>query len=206
MLGATDDASKPPALRVRSGDIVEIQTLVAGVGPAQLEEAGLPSDQVEPSLRQIFQQVTDKGPGAILLTGPIFVEDARPGEVLEVGEFSRSGWRFLGLLIASGQASDFCLDDFPYTRSKLIPLNKKRMSAHFANGIDIPFKPFFGSIGVAPPKCQGGSAVGLRGFTGAIWITRSSWPVQRCFFSIHATGTLISCGDGHGGKAMARST
>ena len=47
------DASTPPALRVRSGDTVEIQTLFGGVSPEQLEAAGLPPDQVQRSLRDI---------------------------------------------------------------------------------------------------------------------------------------------------------
>src|SRR5580692_6768819 len=52
------DPKSPPALRVHSGDTVEIQTLLASAGPEQLEAAGLPPQQVEQSLREIFQKVT----------------------------------------------------------------------------------------------------------------------------------------------------
>src|SRR5882762_6951728 len=78
------DASTPPALRVQSGDTVEVQTLPAGISPAQLEAAGLPPEQVEQSLRDIFKEVTNKGPGAHVLTGPIYVQGAQPGDVLEI--------------------------------------------------------------------------------------------------------------------------
>src|SRR6266852_4930702 len=77
------DAKAAPVLRVKSGDTVEIQTLITN-SPKRLEEAGLPPEQVEQSLRDITDQVKDKGPGGHILTGPIYIEDAQPGDVLEV--------------------------------------------------------------------------------------------------------------------------
>ncbi len=77
------DASTPPVLRVKSRDTVEVQTLITS-SPKRLEGAGLPADQVEQPLRDIYDQVKDKGPGGHILTGPIYVEDAQPGDVLEV--------------------------------------------------------------------------------------------------------------------------
>ena len=77
------DASTPPVLRVKSGDTVEIQTLLTS-SPKRLEGAGVPAEQVEQSLRDIYDQVKDKGPGGHILTGPIYVENAQPGDVLEV--------------------------------------------------------------------------------------------------------------------------
>src|SRR3982075_4377800 len=77
------DASTPPVLRVKSGDSVEIQTLITS-SPKRLEGAGVTADQVEQPLRDIYDQVKDKGPGGHILTGPIYVEDAQPGDVLEV--------------------------------------------------------------------------------------------------------------------------
>jgi hypothetical protein len=62
------DAKAAPVLRVRSGDTVEIQTLVTN-SPKRLEDAGLPPDQVEQSLRDITDQAKDKGPGGHILTG-----------------------------------------------------------------------------------------------------------------------------------------
>src|SRR5258707_4575894 len=77
------DAKAAPVLRVKSGDTVEIQTLITN-SPKRLEDAGLPADQVEQSLRDITDQVKDKGPGGHILTGPVYIEDAQPGDVLEV--------------------------------------------------------------------------------------------------------------------------
>src|SRR5437764_291199 len=74
------DAKAAPVLRVKSGDTVEIQTLITN-SPERLEKAGVPKDQVEQSLRDITEQVKDKGPGGHILTGPIYIEDAQPGDV-----------------------------------------------------------------------------------------------------------------------------
>ena len=75
------DAKAAPVLRVKSGDTVQIDTLITN-SPKRLEDAGLPPEQVEQSLRDITDQVKDKGPGGHILTGPIYIEDAQPGDVL----------------------------------------------------------------------------------------------------------------------------
>src|SRR2546425_12425772 len=69
------DAATPPVLRVRSGDTVEIRTSMIA-SPEMLENAGLPSNQIEPSLRDIYRDVKDRGPGPHILTGPVYVEGA----------------------------------------------------------------------------------------------------------------------------------
>src|SRR6185369_2857093 len=77
------DASTPPVMRIKSGDTVEVQTLITS-SPARLEGAGVKPADVEQSLRDIYKEVTNKGPGVHILTGPIFVEGAEPDDVLEV--------------------------------------------------------------------------------------------------------------------------
>src|SRR6202162_4707211 len=69
------DASTPPVLRIKSGDTVEVQTLITST-PARLEGAGVKPEDVELSLRDIVKEVTNKGPGGHILTGPIFIEGA----------------------------------------------------------------------------------------------------------------------------------
>src|SRR2546423_15044955 len=59
------DASTPPVLHIKSGDTVEIQTLITS-SPKRLEDAGVPAEQVEQSLRDITKEVTNKGPGGHL--------------------------------------------------------------------------------------------------------------------------------------------
>src|SRR5947207_9874560 len=73
------DASAPPVLRIKSGDTVEVHTLITST-PPRLEGAGVKPDQIEPALREIFTTVTNKGPGGHILTGPIYIEGAEVGD------------------------------------------------------------------------------------------------------------------------------
>src|SRR5580693_7711945 len=108
------DAKAVPVLRVKSGDTVSIETLITN-SPKRLEDAGVPPEQVEQSLRDITDQVKDKGPGGHILTGPIYIEDAQPGDVLEV--------KILAIKLAIpyaynafGPGRGYIPDDFPYAK------------------------------------------------------------------------------------------
>src|SRR5690242_389654 len=74
-----------PALHIDSGDIIDVDTLLTNT-PAGLEKAGVPESRIQPSLKTIVDEVTGdrKGPGGHILTGPVYVEGAEPGDVLEV--------------------------------------------------------------------------------------------------------------------------
>src|SRR5512138_224418 len=142
-----------PALRIASGDIVDVTTMLTNV-PDRLERAGVAPNDVEPELREIVGKVTDKGPGGHILTGPIFVEGADSGDVLEVRIESIDlaiPYAYNGF----GPKRGWLPEDFDYGRTKIIPLDKGKNVAHFAPNIDIPLHPFFGSIGVAPPAAMG---------------------------------------------------
>jgi acetamidase/formamidase len=193
------DASTPPVLRVQSGDIVEIQTLLAGVIPSQLEAAGVPPEQVEQSLRDIFKEVTNKGPGGHILTGPIYVQDAQPGDVLEI--------RIQSIRVAIPYAYNrfrpgfgYLPDDFPYSQIKIIPLDQKSQVAHFAPGIDLPMRPFFGSIGVAPPEVTGRIGSGPPWIHGGNMDNKELVAGTTLFLPVHAKGALLLVGDGHAGQ------
>jgi acetamidase/formamidase len=126
-------ASAKPVLTIHSGDTVRVET-VSG-NPARLEAAGMPAQQIPEALRAIYRDVTDKGPGGHILTGPIFVEGAEPGDVLELrilkieltSPFAYNGFR---------PGSGFLPDDFPYSRMKIIPLDRGRMLGHFSDRTD----------------------------------------------------------------------
>src|SRR5437764_12104169 len=134
------DAKTPRVLSVKSGDTVEIQTLITS-SPKRLEDAGVPAEQVEQSLRDITKEVTNKGPGGHILTGPIFVEGAQSGDVLEV--------RIQAIRLAIpyadngfGPGRGFLPEDYPYPKIKIIPLDERKMIARFGPGIEIPLHPF----------------------------------------------------------------
>src|SRR5262249_37791762 len=192
------DAATPAVLRVRSGDTVQIRTLIT-TSPSRLEEAGVAASDVEPSLRPIHQEVTNKGPGGHILTGPVFVEGAVPGDVLEV--------RILAIDLAIPYAYDafspgrgFLPEDFPYARMKIVPLDTRKMVARFAPGIASRLRPFFGGLGVAPPPVSG------RISSGPPWVhagnldNRELVAGTTLYIPVHAPGALFLAGDGHAGQ------
>jgi acetamidase/formamidase len=192
------DASTPPVLRVKSGDTVEIQTLITS-SPKRLEGAGLPADQVEQSLRDIHDQVKDKGPGGHILTGPVYIEDAQPGDVLEV--------RIMSVRLAIpyayngfGPGRGFLPEDYPYPKMKIIPLDEKRMVARFAPGIEIPLHPFFGSMGVAPPETTGKFSSNPPWIHAGNLDNKDLVAGTTLYIPVHAAGALFEVGDGHAGQ------
>src|SRR5579863_10097195 len=73
-------ARAKPALTVKSGDTVRMQTL-STCAPDRMAAAGVAVPQYD---LDIHEKVTDRGPGGHILTGPVAIEEAEPGDVLEV--------------------------------------------------------------------------------------------------------------------------
>lgn len=191
------DASAAPVLTVCSGDTVVVHTLLTN-SPKGLEGAGLPADQVEPSLRAVFDGVpaSARGPGGHILTGPIAVEGAQPGDTLEV--------RILNIDLAIpyaynafGPTTGFLTDDFPYRRIKIVPLDRQRMTGALAPGVEVPLHPFFGSIGVAPPAAFGRYDSTAPASHGGNMDNRMLVAGTTLFLPVHAPGALLEVGDGH---------
>src|SRR2546421_3635764 len=192
------DAATPPVMRIKSGDTVEIQTLITS-SPTRLEGAGVKPADVEQSLRDIYKEVTNKGPGGHILTGPIFIEGAEPGDVLEV-RIKQIKLAIPYAYNAFGPGRGFIPEDFPYAKMRIIPLDAKRMVAHFADGIDIPLRPFFGSIGVAPPAAAGRINSAPPGIHAGNLDNKELVAGTTLYIPVHAKGALLLVGDGHAGQ------
>jgi acetamidase/formamidase len=192
------DAATPPVMRVKSGDTVEVQTLITS-SPTRLEGAGVKPEDVEQSLRDIYKEVTNKGPGGHILTGPIFVEGAEPGDVLEV-RIKQIKLAIPYAYNAFGPRSGTIPEDFPYAKIRIIPLDAKRMVGHFADGIDIPLRPFFGSIGVAPPPSAGRLNSAPPGIHAGNLDNKELVAGTTLYIPVHAPGALLLIGDGHAGQ------
>jgi len=189
------DAAAKPVLRIRSGERVEITTAMVA-GPEMLEEAGLPSEQIKPSLRAIHRQITDRGPGPHVLTGPVYVEGAEPGDVLQVDiESIRLALPYALNIFLPGLG--VLPNDYPYKKLKIIPLDEDRMVGEFAEGVEIPLRPFFGSMGVAPPKELG------RISSAPPWVHAGNMDNKdlvagtTLFIPVHEPGALFFVGDAH---------
>ena len=192
------DAAAEPVLHIKSGDTVVFETLITN-SPNGLEKEGLPPDQVQQNLRDIYKEITTHGPGGHILNGPVFVEGAEPGDALEIRiqkidlaiPYAYNGFRF---------GAGFLTQDFTYSRTKIIPLDRERMVAKFAPGIEIPLHPFFGSMGVAPPESYGKISSAPPGVHGGNMDNKELVAGTTLFLPVHARGALFEIGDGHAGQ------
>jgi acetamidase/formamidase len=189
------DASLPPVLRVKSGDIVEMETLAVS-SPEQWRRAGLPESAMEPARVEVFQ--ANPGKSGHYLTGPIYIEGAEPGDVLEVQirkirvslPYAYNGFGRNGVLA----------DQFPQGGSRVIPLDLKRNVALFAPGIELPLHPFFGSMGVAPPESIGRISSTPPGKHAGNLDNHELVEGTTLYIPVASKGALFEVGDGHGGQ------
>src|ERR1700761_864929 len=143
------EAKRKPVLTIKSGDEVTIDT-VSG-GPDVVPDRG--RFHVPAELDQIHAHNERVVPGHIL-TGPVAVEGAEPGDVLEVDILDVQlrqdwGYNFIRPLVGT------LPDDFHEQRLINIPLDKTRMTGRMPWGLELPLAPFFGVMGVAPPPAWG---------------------------------------------------
>jgi acetamidase/formamidase len=182
----------PPVLRVRSGDIVEMSTFLTS-SPSRLERMGVPADQVEPALRAVYDQVEDRGPGGHILTGPVFVEGAEPGDVLEV--------RILDVQLPTAYGyngcSGFVRDECNGVGSRLVWMDREAMTAEFLPGVTVPLVPFFGSMGVAPPPEHGRWSSTPPWIHGGNIDNKELIAGTTLYLPVHVPGALFEAGDGH---------
>ncbi len=184
-----------PALRIASGEIIDVDTLLAST-PAALGRAGVPPDQIQESLKAITTQVTGdrRGPGGHILTGPVYVEGAEPGDALEVKILSIDFAIDYGYNGCSGFVPENC---DKAAGMKIIKLDKKAMTAEFMPGIVIPLRPFYGSMGVAPaPEIGRLSSVPPGRHAGNI-DNRELGVGSTLYIPVFVPGALFELGDGH---------
>jgi acetamidase/formamidase len=188
-------ADARPVLRIASGDIIDVDTLLTNT-PTGLAKAGVPDEKIQASLKAIVGEVTGdrKGPGGHILTGPVYVEGAEPGDVLEVKILSIELPLDYGYNGCSGYLPENCETGVP---SKIIPLNRQKMTAEFLPGIVIPLKPFYGSIGIAPSPELGRLSSNPPGRHAGNLDNRELVAGSTLYIPVFARGALFEIGDGH---------
>jgi len=183
------NASIPAVLQVESGDEVVIDTYSGGM--SEVADASL----FRPEHRLIVDTVPQiMGPH--ILTGPVHVKDAKPGDTLEVRildiELTTDwGWNIIRPLKGA------LPEDFPNLSRRVIPIDRHAKIARLPWGVDVPLQPFFGIIGVAPPPAYGlVSSVEPREYGGNI-DNKEFIPGTSLFLPVFVPGANLSVGDGH---------
>jgi acetamidase/formamidase len=184
-----------PVLRVASGDIIDVDTLLTN-SPMGLSRAGVADDKIQPSLKAIVEQVTGdrRGPGGHILTGPVYVEGAQPGDALQVDVLSIDLAIDYGYNGCSGFLRENCAQGVPI---RIIPLDRKTMTATFAPGIIIPLRPFFGSMGVAPAPEVGRVSSTPPGTHAGNLDNKDLVAGTTLYIPVFVPGALFEVGDGH---------
>jgi acetamidase/formamidase len=177
-------------LRVASGDTVTIDTLSG-------EPEDLPVDEalLLPEHRAVLAGA-HRGSGPHLLTGPIWVEGAEPGDTLEVRILDVTlrqdwGWNIIEPLLGT------LPEDFPLQRRLHIPIDRARCTARLPWGLEWPLEPFFGNFGVAPPAHYGRITSIIPREHGGNMDNRALTQGSTVYFPVFNPGALFSAGDGH---------
>jgi acetamidase/formamidase len=190
------DPRLPPALRIASGDRVRIETMVAG-GLQRLRLAGIAESEIPESLKTVELRVTERGPGVHPMTGPIFVEGAESGDMLEVRILAIEFLHHFGVVTFT-PTTGVIPDDFPYAHAMLLRWKPGVDRVEFRAGITLRLAPFFGSIGVAPPPAVGRISSRPPGWHAGNLDNKDLVVGSTLYLPVHVPGGLLSVGDGHG--------
>jgi acetamidase/formamidase len=191
------DALQRPVLSIKSGDIVDVETVLDGAD--FMRSTGISEDFIRPEMKEIDAKVKDRGPGGHVLVGPIQIEGAAPGDVLEI--------KVLDVQPADSYAVNIFVPglgtlpkQFPWAGLRVIPIDTKRNVAQFSKEIEIPLKPFFGVMGVAPPRVVGRIGSTAPGYFGGNLDNKELAAGSTLYLPVHVAGALFSVGDGHAGQ------
>jgi acetamidase/formamidase len=183
------DNSQAPVLRVKSGDTIALETMMHS------------HNQVVPgaTIEQIKKLRTDfPGRGPHTLTGPIYIEEAQPGDVLKVT---------LNRIVPRAYATNFnvpgLFGQFPTVftdgQVKYLYLDLDKMQTEFLPGIILPLRPFPGTLGVARKEPGRYSSVPPGEFAGNMDI-RDFVPGTSLYVPVFVPGALLWTGDSHAGQ------
>ena len=210
------DPDLSPVLTVADGDLVRIEAVThqAGDAPDLLMDLGI---------SRIFDEVTDRGPGPHILTGPIAVEGAEPGDTLEVsileaqprvpwGTNLAAHWGHLYRCFGKERVTVYRLDlaagfaraafaydwdatplaDAPGT---IVPPDPAARQPAL-DGVAVPLRPHFGTMGVAPDVPGRHSSIPPGDWGGNI----DNWrigPGATMYYPVAVPGASLSVGDPH---------
>lgn len=185
------DAALPPLLTVDSGETVTLST-VSG-GPDMMPGEGF---VVPDALRAIHASRSPKLPGHIC-TGPVAVRGASAGGALEV-RIERIDlhydWGFTYSMPLKGALPD----DFHELHLFHTRLDAGRMVGHLPWGLEIPLKPFFGVMAVAPPPAWGPLSTLPPRRNGGNLDNKELVAGTTLYLPVFVDGANFSVGDGHG--------
>ena len=187
------DAGFPPVLTIDDGERVEIET-VSG-GPESMP--GPESNFRIPAALAAIHAARLERIGPHILTGPIAIRGAEPGDMLEVQLDSISptnDWGYCAIRPLAGVLPD----EFPERFVSHIAVDRERRTCRPPWGPQLPLAPFFGTMGVAPPAAYGRLSSREPREHGGNIDNRELVAGSTLFLPVWVPGAHFSVGDGHG--------
>lgn len=185
------DAALPPVLTVESGDRVTISTVS---GPP--DDMPAPPLVVPQALRAVQEKVPNGLPGH-MCTGPVAVRGAKAGSVLQVEIEAielHYDWGYTFCAPLKG-----ALPEEVSERHLIhIPLDRERMTGRLPWGLELPLRPFFGVMAVAPPAPWGMVSTLPPRRNGGNLDNKELVAGTTLYLPVHVDGANFSVGDGHG--------
>ena len=175
------DNNIEPVLEVDSGEVVEFT--VRDASDEQIQANSTSEDVAKLD----FEHVNP-------VSGPVYVKDARPGDVLaiEILEFKPRDWGWTALIPGFGLLAD----EFPEPWLRISRVEAERRKVVFAEGIELPYEPFPGTIGVAPAE-PGPHSIVPPSRWGGNMDTKHLRAGTTLYLPVGVEGALFSVGDTH---------
>jgi acetamidase/formamidase len=196
------NAALKPVLTIDSGDIVTIESAPA-LDPVIVDQSGtVPASAVPQYVRDIFRDVKDRGPAFHVLTGPIEIRGAMPGDVLELRILE------VNLAVPYGYNrqrpyTGALPDEFPAFWQRVIQINRAAKTAEVTRGVVVPLDhPFFGTMGVAPDPSMGRISSSPPGIHTGNIDNKDLVAGTTLYMPVQAPGALFSVGDGHAAQGQ----
>lgn len=196
-------ANLPPALSVKSGAIVEVEALShQGLTTQNDPEKffanyGIPGGEVLPDAKAVFSGVDrPKGASVHILTGPIYIDGAEPGDTLEVRVLDIR-FRVPYGVNNTGPGKGVLPQLLKEQSARLIRLDLERRVALFSSDIEIPLNPFMGIMAVSPPTSLGMVSSTPPGAWGGNMDLKFLGIGSSLYLPVFNKGAQFFTGDGH---------
>jgi acetamidase/formamidase len=193
--GGHFDPEAEPVARVESGDTVGIET-VWPIHVDALANRGIPRTEILDDETRARREMSREGPGPHWVTGPVYVENAEPDDVLEVRvrdiEF-RTDYAFNLFEHGIGVLPE----EFSEMNLRVVRLDRDRRTASLGDGIEVPLDPFFGIMAVAPSVETGRASTTPPSYFGGNMDIKVLGVGSTLYFPVSTDGGLFFVGDGH---------
>ncbi len=196
-------ANLQPALTIKSGQIVEIealshQGLTTNKDPEKFFAGyGIPGNEVLADAKSIYAEVKrPKGASVHILTGPIYIEGADPGDTLEIRVHDIK-FRVPYGVNNTGPGKGVLPKLLKDATAKLIRIDLERRVALFSDDIQIPLNPFMGIMAVSPPTSLGMVSSTPPGAWGGNIDLKYTGIGSSLFLPVFNKGGQFFTGDGH---------